>query len=236
MGSDTEQPAETRGRPRLLADNLILDAALSSFSDHGFDAMSLRSLNRDLGVSYGTVNQRFGSKEKLFYAAVDHGFSQLFAAVAELAAEEPSPSNGLETLRLQVRSFLRASIVRPELLRLMNREGLADTDRLDHIWTHHIEPRVRPLRLLLQSLAEAGSIQPVSTRSFFFALTHGATAPYTLTALSSRFDELDGPLDPTHHAQLMADLLVNGLAMAPDRWREEAGGDYERPAPSRPSS
>ncbi len=211
MARGTEQLVETRGRPRLLHDDAILDAALSSFSDHGFDAMSLRSLNRDLGVSYGTVNQRFGSKEKLFYAAVDRGFTQLYAAVAALAAEESTPSDDLEYLRLQVRSFLAASIVRPELLRLMNREGLENTDRLHHIWTNHIEPRVRPLHVLLRSLVDAGSIQPVSTRSFFFALTHGATAPHTLTALSGRFDDLDGPLDPAEHARLTADLLVNGL-------------------------
>lgn len=215
MARGTDQLPETRGRPRLLDDDAILDAALSLFSDHGFDAMSLRSLNRDLGVSYGTVNQRFGSKEKLFYAAVDHGFTQLYAAVAALAAEEQTPSNDLEYLRLQVRAFLAASIVRPELLRLMNREGLDDTDRLDHIWTQHIEPRVRPLHLLLQSLVGAGVIQSVSTRSFFFALTHGATAPHTLTALSGRFDDLDGPLDPTEHARLTADLLVNGLVKYP---------------------
>lgn len=212
MANDAEQLTETRGRPRLLDDEVILTAALAAFSEHGFDAMSLRSLNRDLGVSYGMVNQRFGSKEKLFYAAVDHGFNRVFAGATALAAEEPPTSDDLEFLRFQVRAFLDASIVRPELLRLMNREGLTDTDRLDHIWTHHIEPRVRPLHRLLQSLAEAGVIQPVSTRSFFFALTHGATAPYTLTALSGRFDDLDGPFDPAEHARLTADLLVDGLA------------------------
>ncbi|MEL6984660.1 MAG: TetR/AcrR family transcriptional regulator, partial [Actinomycetota bacterium] len=211
MANGSDRLPETRGRPRLLDDDAILDAALSSFSNHGFDAMSLRSLNRDLGVSYGTVNQRFGSKEKLFYAAVDHGFTQLYAAAASLAADEPTPANDLEYLRLNVRAFLEASIARPELLRLMNREGLEDTDRLDHIWTHHIEGRVRALHLLLRSLAETGLIRPVSIRSFFFALTHGATAPHTLTALSGRFDQLDGPLDPTEHARLTADLLVNGL-------------------------
>ncbi len=212
MARHIEQLPETRGRPRLLDDDVILAAALSAFSDHGFDAMSLRSLNRDLGVSYGTVNQRFGSKAELFYAAVDHGFDRLFAVVESLTAAESADLDELESLRLNVRSFLNASVVRPELLRLMNVEGLANTDRLDHIWTRHIEPRIAPLHVLLQSLAAAGAIQPVATRSFFFALTHGATAPYTLTALSRRFDDLDGALDPAEHARLMADLLIDGLA------------------------
>jgi len=206
---------ETRGRPRLLDDEVILEAALAAFSEHGFEAMSLRSLNRDLGVSYGTVNQRFGSKERLFYSAVDLGFTRLFASVDELAASEPAPPSDLEYLRLQLRVFLKAAIERPELLRLMNREGLTDTHRLEHIWAHHIEPRIRPLHALLRSLADEGTIRPVPTRSFFFALTHGATAPNTLTALSGHFDRFDGPLDPVGHAHLMADVLVDGLAKPP---------------------
>ena len=77
-----------------------------------------------------------GSKEKLFYAAVDHGFTQLYAAVAALAAEEATLPNDLEYLRLQVRAFLTASIVRPDLLRLMNREGLEDIKNKIFVFLH----------------------------------------------------------------------------------------------------
>jgi AcrR family transcriptional regulator len=57
--------AETRGRPRIRDDDEILRAALHAFSEHGYDGMSLRTLNAEMGLSRGTINQRFGSKEQL---------------------------------------------------------------------------------------------------------------------------------------------------------------------------
>ena len=68
--------AETRGRPRLRRDDEILDAALLAFASHGYAGMSLRKLNSELGLSHGTISHRYGSKERLYYAAVDHGFVQ----------------------------------------------------------------------------------------------------------------------------------------------------------------
>jgi len=42
-------------------------------------------------------------------------------------------------------------------------------------------------------------------------IAHGAAAPYTLTALSGRFDPQDGRLDDVAHAELMTDILMAGL-------------------------
>ena len=62
MQSDSSRTTETRGRPRIRQDDEILDAALRAFASQGYDAMSLRSLNAELGLSHGTISQRFGTK------------------------------------------------------------------------------------------------------------------------------------------------------------------------------
>ena len=49
----------------------ILGAALRAFATHGYDGVSLRTLNRELGASHNLLHGRFGSKEALWYAAVD---------------------------------------------------------------------------------------------------------------------------------------------------------------------
>src|ERR1700752_1277021 len=74
MATDAVQTAETRGRPRIRDDDEILRAALHAFAEHGYDGMSLRTLNAEMGLSRGTINQRLRSKEQLWYAAVDHEF------------------------------------------------------------------------------------------------------------------------------------------------------------------
>jgi AcrR family transcriptional regulator len=48
----------------------ILDAAESLFTEHGFEATSLRQLTTAAGVNLAAVNYHFGSKEELFQAVL----------------------------------------------------------------------------------------------------------------------------------------------------------------------
>lgn len=202
---------ETRGRPRLRGDAEILGAAIRAFAAAGFDGMSLRSLNRDLGLSHGTINQRFGSKEQLFYAAVDHDFGALMAEVAAELAIRPPAGDEIEQLRDTIRAFLVASARRPELLRLMNQEGLTASPRLAYIFDRFVRPTIESNLSGLQRLADRGVVRPHAMRSVFFLMTHGAAAPFTLAALSRHFDEADGEVDDDEHAQALADIIVAGL-------------------------
>lgn len=211
--SDTKA-IETRGRPRLRTDDEILRAALLAFAQNGYEGMSLRTLNSELGLSPGTINQRFRSKERLWYAAVDHGFEALVNDInAELrSAQIPEDDRG--QLRAFIHAFLTASIRRPELVRLMNQEGLHSTARLDHIVSRFVLPTMeQPLRAL-NRMAAAGLARQVPGRALMFLIAHGAAAPFTLSALSERFDAIDGPLDPMQHAEFMTDIIIDGFGIA----------------------
>src|SRR6185437_848559 len=48
----------------------ILDAAEALFTEHGFEATSLRQLTAAAGVNLAAVNYHFGSKEELFQAVL----------------------------------------------------------------------------------------------------------------------------------------------------------------------
>ena len=220
---------ETRGRPRIRQDAEILDAALKAFAAQGYDAMSLRALNADLGLSHGTISQRFGSKERLYFAAVDLGFATFVEDIDQrrrhlLAGHEGADDRGSEgtgnhgddlgELRATIRAFLGAALLRPELGRLMNQEGLQQTRRLDHIVGLVILPMLETVGILLDRLHANGRIRPVTARALFFLVTHGAEAPYTLAALSAAFDPVDGPLDPERHADDMTDLIMRGITVA----------------------
>lgn len=202
---------ETRGRPRLREDHEILQAALEAFARHGYDSMSLRSLNTELGLAHGTINQRFKSKEQLWFAAVDHGFETFIAEIGRVQAARPRPSTPLDELTEMIRAFLVAAAARPELGRLMNSEGLQRSDRLDHIVRTVLEPSFMPFARTLRRLVDDGVIHPISARALFFLVAHGAEAPYTLTALSGAFDDHDGVLDATAHAEMVTALIVRGL-------------------------
>jgi TetR/AcrR family transcriptional regulator len=214
--------AKRTGRPRAqdapATVEQILDAAFRAFATYGYDGMAVRTLNRDLGVSHNLIHQRFGSKQGLWYAAVDRAFSQ---QVTQLATSfDPTLTDPLDQLNHAIRRFVHYSSERPELLGLMNIEARVDSARLDYIYDKYVAPALAPLGLLLEYLREQGRIRPISLRALFFLIAHGAAAPFTLAPLARRFDTTD-PLDPhqvTEHAALTADVITGGLRLdAPGR-------------------
>lgn len=192
-----------RGRPRLRSDDDILSHALTAFADVGYAATSLRSLNQALGLSHGTINQRFGSKAELFDAAVEHGFGGLLDAIGRHTSALPGGSSQRERGEATIRAFLLASADRPELVRLMNSEGIAASPRLDAIFDRYIRPALGPL---------TDSMSSLSTRARFFLLVHGAAAPFTMRGLSGHFDGMDGPLNSPADIASYVDEMTEALA------------------------
>lgn len=209
--SAVTSPPAPRGRPRIFEDAAILDAALMAFAAQGFDGMSIRSLNRELGLSHATVNQRFGTKSVLYAAAIEHGFRSLLDDLnAEVAALD-IPDDPLEELRRRFRALLVASSRHPHIGRLMNNEGLVDSPRLEKIFRLYIEPAMRVTTRLMARLVDEGRIVDVSERVIFFLLVQGGSMPFTLVGLANRFNESNGPVDPEVLADEVANYLVRGL-------------------------
>ena len=200
-----------RGRPKIHSDEQILTAALRMFATHGYDGTSLRSLNRELGLSHSAIHQRFGSKEDLYKAVIDHEFTAMFSEIREYLRALPRPTDQLAELQSQFRAFLIVSSRHPYLNRLMNNEGIDDSWHLDHIYKNYVQPSLVPIRRLMDDLAKKKVIKPIAVRSPFFLVAHGAAAMYTLSALSTKFDPLDGSFDDEALADEAAWIIVNGL-------------------------
>src|SRR5258705_7988631 len=81
----------------------ILDAAFRAFATYGYDGVAVRTLNRELGVSHNLIHQRFGSKQGLWYAAVDRAFGR---QITELATSfDPMLADPLDQLNHAIRGF-----------------------------------------------------------------------------------------------------------------------------------
>jgi AcrR family transcriptional regulator len=209
-----------KGRPRTedapATLHEIFSASLRAFATHGYDGVSLRTLNRELGASHNLLHGRFGSKEALWYATIDWAFQPLELRLA--TAFDPTLSDPLEQLRITMRTFLQYSAEHPELVGLMNIEGRQDTERLAYVYNTHIAPALEPVARLLDYLADEGRTIRIPLRTFFFLLVHGAAAPFTLAALARHFDDSIDPLDPAAieaHADLASDLIIRALQERP---------------------
>lgn len=186
----------------------MLDAAFRAFSEHGYDAMSVRTVEAQLGLSNGAFNRRFGAKRELFVAAITYSFTQMLTEVGAEQARRPAPADDLTGMREFIRAFLVVASRHPEFGRLMNQEGLQRSDRLELIAELFITPFAGVVGDQLRQLAKAGTIRPISTRALFFLVAHGAEAPFTLVGLSSVFDDIDGPLDTDSHIDQMVGFIL----------------------------
>ncbi|HEX3512169.1 MAG TPA: TetR/AcrR family transcriptional regulator [Solirubrobacteraceae bacterium] len=207
-------PRRAPGRPRAdesVDEEAFLEAALRAFAVYGYDAVSVRTLNRQLGVSHSWVHQRFGSKANLWYAAVDRGFGRQAATIAF----DPTVSDPLEHLERGIRGFLRYSADHRELGLIMNAEGAQDTERLDYIYEHYIAPPLAPYERLLTHLIDEGRVRPVSMRTLFLLIAHGGAAPFGLLPLARRL----GASDPNskknveEHIEAVTRILIEGIRL-----------------------
>ncbi len=194
------------------SDPELLDAALDAFAAAGYDGTSVRELSRTLGVSHNYVHQRFGSKERLWFAAVDHGFSRLAADLLSIRLDDAA--DDLDRLRASVVRYVESMSLRPALLQIISIEATTPGPRLDHLYDSYIEP-VRVFgEELLGRLHAAGRVRTDSVALMYFMMTHGAAGPLALPALGERFGMAVDPTDEEAvraHARAAVDVLFDGL-------------------------
>jgi AcrR family transcriptional regulator len=208
-----------RGRPRKHGDvapppapDEQLAAALHAFAIHGYQGVSVRTLNRELGVSHNLLHQRYGSKEAIWYAAVDWGFGLLTSQLAEHTHSHEDPAT---QLRAFVREFVAFSARHPDLLRVVHQEGSAPSPRLSYLLDTYVRPIITALAPTYVTMVESGHTRPIPPEAFYYLVTSGGGAKY---ALDSMTRELFGTtiLEPEQiddYADAVADLIVRGMGM-----------------------
>lgn len=210
----TEQPTRRRGRPTKAdapaPENDVLESALRAFATYGYAGVSLRTLNRELGVSHNLLHQRFGSKRAVWRAAIDWGFGGL---VCELEAADQEHADPLDRLSSFISTFVKVSARRPELLRIVHAESTQRSDRLEYLCDTYILPMAAHFRPLYEQLLAAGRIRPIPLETIYYMITSGGAALYANDAMTS---QLFGQVPRTEsdierHADVAADLLVGGL-------------------------
>ncbi len=205
------------GRPAssddtVLADHVVLDCVLSTFGDHGFEATSVREIGRRLGISHNLIPQRYGTKQKLWYAAVDFGFEQLAAALD--ASSKALDPDDLVQLRGLIVRFIEINAQNPALMRIITQEATAPGPRLDYLFETYIDPVRKMGEAWLDKLVAEGRITHSSVTLMYFFMTHGAGGFVALPALTERFGEIipDGDPDAVHDwAERAVSILFEGL-------------------------
>jgi TetR/AcrR family transcriptional regulator len=224
MPDTSPRVARPRGRPRKDADfaptDKVMAAAIEAFSVYGYNGVSLRTVNDELGVSRNLLYQRFGSKAELWRAAVDWAFGPL---LGYLETADDKSADPMIRLRMLIRNFIEYSATRPYLARIATVEGAAPTDRFEYLYRNYIRPVQARFAPVFEQLREQGRIKNIPTEIFYFQLTSGGTAPFGQIGLVTLMaPHLVSPDDNQVrvYAENVADMLLNGLSL-PDISRRD---------------
>ncbi|MEI8050369.1 MAG: TetR/AcrR family transcriptional regulator [Actinomycetes bacterium] len=146
--------------------NRILDEALESFGNRGYDATSLDALAGQLQISKQTILYWFPSKEALMAAVVDRSATELISAV-EASLERAG--EGWVRVEAIVRSVFRLASRRPALLGLLRevaRLGPPQATRM----TEALDPMVQRATVFLEAEMDAGRMRRSDPRLLLLAM------------------------------------------------------------------
>jgi AcrR family transcriptional regulator len=96
---------------------VLLDQAEQVLRESGIDALSLRQLARDAGVSHGAPRSHFIDRTALIDALAERGFIQLADAMGDAASAEPTDYPGC--LRAAAHAYVDFAVRNAALLDLM---------------------------------------------------------------------------------------------------------------------
>lgn len=196
---------ELGGRERILA------AAIRSFADNGYDGTTTAGVARAAGVTQPLVHRHFESKQGLWYAAMD----QVFADVRLFTAPDPTlpPTDALEHA---IAGFVRLSSERPEVHKIILREGSAKSERLSYLVDRYLRDMFRGVVDILRAAQGAGLLDATIRPELLLFLVLGAGSHlFSVSALAQSTLGIDARSDATREAfaSLLLTVVTKGVAL-----------------------
>ena len=94
----------------------LCDAAMETFAEEGYEAVTLRALAEKLGCSHATPYRYFADKQEIFAAVCALGFDRFADALERAARGSDDPG---ERLRALGRAYFRFATTQPHAYRIM---------------------------------------------------------------------------------------------------------------------
>jgi AcrR family transcriptional regulator len=189
----------------------ILSVAIKVFANRGYRNTDVQEIADIVGIGKGTIYRAFGSKEGLFFAAVDLCMQRLNEV---MGCDDPdaiacqSPAQRLES---KILTFLRFFEENEELIELLIQERSEFRDRELHSYTRNWLSNSPRWRERLRIAMNAGEYRDLPVDGVIAVLNdvlYGAI-------FTHYFSKEKVNLEST--AKLIADIVLNGILRQPQR-------------------
>ena len=134
----------------------LLQAAIQLFAEQSFDAVSIRQIASTAQVNSAMISYYFGSKQKLFEAAI----AAQTNALGDLLAPATAALEPRAVLRLYATTLQKIHQHNPTLLKFICREFVAPSDAFDTFIRQRLQQVFRLLASALQRGIDSGLFRP----------------------------------------------------------------------------
>jgi AcrR family transcriptional regulator len=182
----------------------ILDAALLTFAEHGFEAARLDDVAARAGVAKGTLYLYFPSKEALFEGLVRTSVAPIIARMSELAAApDIPPMQAIEAFFALFQSEVLGTR-RKLLLRLIISEGPRFPAIAEVYYREVVSRGIALMRTLAERAARQGDLATDAPGRFPQLIVAPLLVALIWDGLFARIDPLDVGGLLAAHAEVLA--------------------------------
>lgn len=186
----------------------ILDAALTEFTDQGFEAARMEDIAKAAGISKAAIYLYFPSKSALLEALIEAKIAPLARQVQQLSAA------GLANPRLALRTLatLAAHRIADPTIFAVPRLVIGLSGRFPEVAEYYRDHVVEHARAALEALVQAGIDQGVFRKVDARAATRAMIGPLFFEAMWTHVLRGESALsDPQTLIEHHFDILLNGL-------------------------
>jgi AcrR family transcriptional regulator len=150
-GTDKQlEPRPRRTRRPSITNEGLLEKAFELFVELGFEGTSIDAITAEAGIAKRTIYSRYGDKDSLFKAALQHEIEQLASAFKSLRDLE---TDDLQETLVAIARLLLASVLSERGMRLLQLTG-SIARRMPEIGAHNVRRGTEPILGYLSDLFE----------------------------------------------------------------------------------
>lgn len=186
----------------------ILDAALTSFAEHGYAGSSTRNIAALAKVHHALIKYHFKSKDNLWRETVAHLFTRQAVELSQPPPAAKTRAGRRDYARATLRRFVEYCARHPEHARLMVQESVRDNPQLRWAADTYITGTARAARDFVRLLKRDALVPDVSEVALIYMLVGAAQTFYMLAPEVRRVWKVDPMSKPMIDAHVEAMLAI----------------------------
>lgn len=198
-----KRDADARGR--------ILDIALKSFANRGFDGVSTTELAKAAGVTQPLIHYHFKSKKALWQTVVRNSFAVLNEEYIQ-PLHQISGCTSLARAERAIEDFVGFVARRTEFVKILMSESTQSTARLEWLSEELLEPCMQDLQEAYKEGVNLGILVDMPMAQLFSLVLGAASQFFVMGALNETLFKVDVSLDD--HIKIHTSTVVKMLKRA----------------------